>query len=69
MNGLGFLLGLLCLVSIDVILGFILFIVYKYIDMKYFSKLEIEQLIIENKYLKEENQKFKGTSTNFWSDE
>lgn len=37
--------------------------------MKYFSNLEIEQLKVENNYLKEENKKIKGTSTNFWSED
>ena len=68
MNGLSFLFGLLCLISIDVVIGFILFIIYKYLDLKYFSNLEIEQLKTENKYLKEENKKINGTSTNFWRD-
>lgn len=66
MNGLSFLFGLLCLISFDVILGFIIFIFYKYFDMKYFSDLEINMLKEENKYLKEENQKIKGSS-DFWS--
>ena len=69
MNGLDFLINLLWIISIDVIVGFIIFIIYKYVDLKYFSGLEIEQLKIENKYLKEENTKLKGTSTNFWDDE
>lgn len=68
MNGLEFLINLLCITSIDVIVGFIVFMIYKYLDLKYFSNFEIEQLKIENKYLKDENQKIKGTSTNFWSD-
>lgn len=68
MNGLEFFVNILWIISIDSILVFILFIIYKYLDLKYFSNFEIEQLKIENKYLKEENQKFKGTSTNFWSD-
>lgn len=56
MNGLSFLFGLLCLISIDVVIGFILFIIYKYLDLKYFSNLE------------EDNKKINGTSTNFWRD-
>lgn len=68
MNGLEFIINILWLVSIDLLLAFTLFIIYKYIDYKYFSELEIEQLRIENKYLKEENKKING-STNFWSDE
>ena len=56
MNGLSFLFGLFCLISIDVVIGFILFIIYKYLDLKYFSNLE------------EDNKKINGTSTNFWRD-
>lgn len=66
MSGLSFFFGLLCLISIDVGVGFIIFIFYRYFDMKYFSDLEINQLKEENKYLREENQKIKG-STDFWS--
>lgn len=69
MNGLSFLFSVLCLVSFDTIVAIILFTLYKYLDMKYFSSLEIEQLKVENSYLKEENKKIKGTSTNFWSEE
>lgn len=54
MNCLSFFFGLLCLISIDVVIGFILFIIYKYLDLKYFSNLE------------EGNKKINGTSTNFW---
>lgn len=66
MSGLSFFFGLLCLISIDIGVGFIIFIFYRYFDMKYFSDLEINQLKEENKYLREENQKIKG-STDFWS--
>ena len=69
MNGLEFLINLLWITSIDVIVGFIVFIIYKYVDLKYFSNFEINMLKEENKYLKEENQRLKGTSTNFWSEE
>lgn len=68
MNGNEFFISLLWLISIDIIIGFLIFMLYKYVDLKYFSNFEIEQLKTENKYLKEENQKIKGTSTNFWSD-
>lgn len=66
MNGLSFLLGLLILLSCDILLGFIIFIFYRYFDLKFFSDLEINQLKEENKYLREENQKIEG-STDFWS--
>lgn len=68
MSGLEFLLGLLILISVDIILGFIVFIFYKYFDLKYFSDIEVNQLKEENKYLKEENSKLNGTSTVFWDD-
>lgn len=69
MNGLEFLINLLWIISIDVIVGFIVFMIYKYVDLKYFSNFEINMLKEENKYLKEENAKLEGTSTNFWSKE
>ena len=66
MNGYAFIFGLLCLISIDVIIGFIVFTLYRYFDLKYFSQLEINLLKEENKYLKEENKKVSGASTDFW---
>lgn len=66
MNGLSFCFNLLCLISFDVIVGFIVFVFYKYFDLKYFSKLEINLLKEENKYLKEENSKINGNSSSFW---
>lgn len=68
MNGYSFFINLLWIISVDIILAFILFMVYRYVDSKYFSNLEIEQLKEENKYLREENKKINGTSTTFWSD-
>lgn len=68
MNLASFIFGILCLVSIDVILGFLLYLIWKYLDLKYFSTSEITLLKEENKYLKEENKKINGASTNFWSD-
>lgn len=61
MNSLSFFFGLLCLISVD----FVIYNLYKYFKLKYFSILEINQLKEENKYLKEENQKLSG-STSFW---
>lgn len=69
MNSLSFILGLLSLVSIDIMLGFLIFILYKYVDLKYFSNLEIEQLIEENKYLREENKKVNGSNSFMWGNE
>lgn len=61
MNSLSFFFGLLCLISVD----FVIYNLYKYFNLKYFSRLEIIQLKEEIKYLKEENQKLSG-STSFW---
>ena len=61
------LLNYLILISTDVFVGFIIWIIYKYIDLKYFSSFEITTLKEENKYLRNENQKINGTSTNFWN--
>lgn len=69
MNLLSFLFGLLCLASIDIILGFIVYIFWKYFDMKYLSELEISLLKQENDFLKEENKKINGTSNDFWRKE
>lgn len=68
MNGLSFLINLLWILSLDVIIGFILFMIYKYVDLKYYSNFEINVLKEENKFLKQENRKLNGTSTNFWED-
>lgn len=65
MTILEFLINLLWLISIDSLLGFVLFIAYKYFDYKYFSELEIITLKEENNYLKQENRKKNGTSTFF----
>lgn len=61
-----FILGLFFIISLDCIFGFVLFLLWKYLDIKYFSTSEIEQLKEENKYLKNENKKVKGTSSDFW---
>ena len=67
MNFLSFIFGILCLASIDCILGFLIYIFWKYFDMKYFSKLEINLLKEENKYLKEQNKKINGIEYEDWS--
>lgn len=61
-----YLIYLLFIISLDSILGFALFLLWKYLDLKYFSVSEIELLREENKYLKEENKKVKGSSSEFW---
>ena len=68
MNFLEFLVQLLTIISVDILVGFCIWILYKYIDLKYFSSLDITLLREENEYLKKENKKLSGTSTNFWSD-
>lgn len=47
-----FILYILTLISCDVAVGFVIFIFYKYFDLKYFSTTEIELLKEENEYLK-----------------
>ncbi len=68
MNFLEFIIELLKIGSFDVIMGFILYVGYKYFDRKYNSDLKITVLEEENKYLKQENQKVNG-STSFWDSE
>lgn len=68
MNFLEFIIELLKISSFDVIMGFILYVGYKYFDRKYNSNLKITVLEEENKYLKQENQKVNG-STSFWDSE
>lgn len=68
MNLLDFVFSLLCLASIDCILGILVYIVWKYFDLKYFSKFEVTLLQNELEYLKKENKKLNGASTDFWSD-
>lgn len=69
MSFLEFLIKFLSLVSFDILIGFLIWILYKYIDLKYFSSLEIVTLKEENKYLKQENKKINGTSTDFWKED
>ncbi len=68
MSLLDFIFNLLCLASIDCILGILVYIVWKYFDLKYFSKFEVTLLQNEIEYLKKENKKLNGASTDFWSD-
>ncbi len=69
MNFKEFIIELLKIGSFDVIMGFVLYVGYTYFDKKYNSSLEITLLKEENNYLKEENKKVNGTSTNFWNEE
>lgn len=64
-----FIIELLRLVSLDFGWGFILYLLWRYIDLKHFSTFEISTLKAENRYLKEENQKIHGTSSEFWNEE
>ena len=68
MNGLSFIVYLFAVISFDCIFGFMVFLLWKYLDLKYFSTSEIEQLKAENNYLKEENKKVNGTSADFWKE-
>lgn len=68
MNSLEFIYKMLRLISIDVIVGFIVYVFYTYFDKKYMSQLEINILQEENKYLKKENKKVNGTSADFWKE-
>lgn len=66
MNFLEFLISLGWLVSIDSFIGFVLYVLYNYFDKRYNSSLEINILKEENDFLKKENQKINGTSSDFW---
>lgn len=68
MNSLEFIYKMLSLISIDVIVGFIVYVFYTYFDKKYMSQLEISLLQEENNYLKKENKKVNGTSADFWKE-
>lgn len=68
MNSLDFIYKMLSLISIDVIVGFIVYVFYTYFDKKYMSQLEISLLQEENNYLKKENKKCNGTSADFWKE-
>lgn len=68
MNWKEFIIELLKLISVDIGVGFLLYIIWRYLDLKYFSKLEIIGLKEENKYLKEENRKV-GGANNFWEED
>lgn len=70
MNGLSFIFSILCLISIDCILGTLVYLLWKYLDIKYFSKFEVTLLQNENEYLKKQNQKLRDISTDSenWGD-
>lgn len=63
-----FFIKLLGLASCDVGIGFILYIGWKYIDLKYFSTFDVETLKIENKYLREQNKKIGEDPEEFWNE-
>lgn len=69
MNWKEFIIELLRLVSFDFGIGFVLYLTWKYIDLKYFSTFDVETLRRENALLKSENQKIGGTSAEFWGKE
>ena len=66
MNGLCFIVSIVAIFSHTCLVGFALYLAWRYLDLKYFSTSEIEQLKAENKYLKEENKKVNGTSADFY---
>lgn len=66
MNGLCFIVSIVAIFSHTCLVGFALYLAWRYLDLKYFSTSEIEQLKAENKYLKEENKKINGTSVDFY---
>lgn len=68
MNKLEFVYRMLSLISIDIVVGFIVYVFYTYFDKKYMSQLEINLLQEENNYLKKENKKCNGTSADFWKE-
>ena len=61
-------INLLWCISVDCLVGFSLFLLWKYLDRKYFCTSEIELLKQENEYLKQENKKVNGTSSDFWKE-
>lgn len=61
-------INLLWVISLDGIFGFSLYLIWKYLDLKYFSVSEIEILKEENEYLKKENKKVNGASSDFWKE-
>jgi len=61
-------LKLLWLISIDGLCGFTLFMIWRYLDLKYFSQFEISQLKEEIAYLRKENKKVNGSSSEFWKE-
>lgn len=69
MNWKEFFIEILRLASLDIGIGFILYISWKYIDLKYFSTFDVETLKIENKYLREQNKKIGDNPDDFWKEE
>ena len=63
MTFIGFLFGILCLISIDTICGTLIYILWKYLDSKYYSKLELTLLQNENEFLKQENKRIQSIYT------
>lgn len=62
-----FFIQILGLASIDITIGCLLYLFWKYLDLKYFSTFDIETLRRENEYLKFQNQNLNGESSDFWN--
>ena len=69
MNLLEFLIELLKVISFDCLFGFLIWILYKYIDSKYLSQFDITTLRQENEFLKQQNKSLNGTSTFYDEDD
>lgn len=54
-----FIIYILIIFSIDCYFGFWSYLLWRYLDTKYFSETEVELLKSENEYLKKENLKVK----------
>lgn len=61
-------INLLWVISFDCLFGFLAFLLWKYLDGKYFCNTEIALLKQENEYLKQENKKVNGASSDFWKE-
>lgn len=63
-----FIIEFLGLASVDVFIAVILYLLWKYLDLKYFSTFDIETLRRENEYLKQQNRNLDSSTTEFWGE-